>query len=68
MNEKEVMISLKDGERKTIPSDTTVVSIGYITGTPFSTDSSHIHVIGDAYKVANLFEAIKAANNLVINF
>lgn len=65
---KEVVIRLKGGERKSILSDTTVVSIGYITESPFDREHSNVHVIGDADKVSNLFSAIKAANDLVIKF
>lgn len=68
IDEKEIVIRLKNGERKKILSDTTIVSIGYITGSPFDTDHNHIHVIGDADRVSNLFGAIKAANDLVIKF
>jgi len=63
-----VVIETENGETKELISDTTIVSIGYEQGVPFQTDSEHIHVIGDAAKVANLLEAIKGANDLIIKF
>ncbi len=67
ITETTAVIEQKDGTQLELPADTSVVSIGYENGTPFQ-ESEHVHVIGDAKKVANLFGAIKAANDLIIQF
>lgn len=64
-----VIIKSIDGNEQRIPADTIVVSIGYKNGIPFAiTEDKPVHVIGDANTVANLYVAIKNANDLVITY
>lgn len=67
INEDSVTIETSSGEKKDIPTSQTVISVGYTSGTPFGEISDeHIHVLGDADHVANLYVAITKANDLVI--
>lgn len=52
-----------NGEVKKIPADTIIMSVGYTSVNPFidSLTGEHVHVIGDAGKVANLMNAIWGA-------
>lgn len=64
-----VVVKLPDGTVSTIEADTVVVSIGYLNGVGFEYENNeHIHVLGDASRVANLFAAVKAANDLIMTF
>jgi len=55
------------GQKRELPADSVIVSIGYTAGNPFITKKQkHIHVLGDADHVANLKDAIWAANDLAI--
>lgn len=64
-----VVVKLPDGTVSTIEADTVVVSIGYINGVEFDYENNeHVHVLGDASRVANLFAAVKAANDLIMTF
>lgn len=58
-----------DGAEKEIPADTVIVSIGYTSVNPFaeSLSGDHVHVIGDANKVANLMGAIWTAYETAMN-
>ena len=68
VDEKTVTIAV-DGQEVTLPSDVTILSVGYNNGVPFEVEESeHVHVIGDANKVANLLLAIRSANDLVIQY
>lgn len=50
-------------EQKEIPADTIIVSVGYTSVNPFaeSVVGDHVHVIGDASRVANLLNAVWSA-------
>ncbi|MFI3249887.1 MAG: FAD-dependent oxidoreductase [Eubacteriales bacterium] len=64
-----VVIKTEDGKEEKLSSDTTIISIGYLNGVAVKTEeSAHVHVIGDADKVANLLVAIKKANDLILEF
>ena len=43
----------KDGNKKDIPCDSVVLSVGYKPA-PLAPKAKHVHVIGDAFKVGNL--------------
>ena len=51
---------LKNGEEKTIPADSVILSVGY-TPAPIAEKAKHIHVIGDAARVGNLRTVIWGA-------
>ncbi len=68
ISNESVTIELENGSNQVIPSDKTIISIGYINGTPFPCERENVHVLGDAAHVANLLSAIKSANDLVIQF
>ena len=56
-----------NGKTVELPADTVITSIGYTAGTPFEKiRGKHVHVIGDADKVANLRNAVWAANDLAV--
>ena len=48
-----VTIVDKDGNKKDIPCDSVVLSVGYKPA-PLAPKAKHVHVIGDAFKVGNL--------------
>ncbi len=48
-----VSIQTKDGKSVSIPTDSTVMSVGY-NPAPLASKSKHVHVIGDADKVGSL--------------
>ena len=48
-----VTIVDKDGNKKDIPCDNVVLSVGYKPA-PVAPKAKHVHVIGDAFKVGNL--------------
>lgn len=62
-----VIMKNSNQEQIVIPADTVVVSIGYECGIGFDCDKEHVHVIGDACKIGNLYSAILAANELAIS-
>lgn len=69
ISEKEVVIEAENGEKTTLPVDTTILSVGYNNGIPFDVEGKeHVHVIGDAEHVSNLLNAIEQANDLVLTF
>ena len=41
------------------------LTVGYLTGAPFEA-GEHVHIIGDADKVANLMKAVWDANDLAV--
>ncbi len=55
-----VKVKDKDGKTFDIPSDSVVMSVGYVP-TPVAAKSKHVHVIGDAAKVGNLRTVIWGA-------
>lgn len=66
VNADSVAVATADGE-VTLPADTVVVSMGYMSGNPFESEvAENVHILGDANKVANLYQAIWAANDLAI--
>ena len=56
----EVVILDKDGNSKTIPADSVIMSVGY-NPAPLAKKSAHVHVIGDAKAVGNLRTVIWGA-------
>ncbi len=59
-----VLIGTKKGD-VVIPCDTTIVSVGYVPGTPLAEESKgNIHILGDAAKVGNLKSVIWGAYDL----
>ncbi len=63
-----VVISTKDGEKE-IPCDSTILSVGYVPGTPLAAESAgKVHILGDAAKVGNLKSVIWAAYDLAFSF
>ena len=56
----EVVIVDKDGNSKTIPADSVIMSVGY-NPAPLAKKSAHVHVIGDAKAVGNLRTVIWGA-------
>ncbi|MBQ4603244.1 MAG: FAD-dependent oxidoreductase, partial [Clostridia bacterium] len=55
-----VTVKAKDGKTFEIPSDSVIMSVGYVP-TPLAPKSKHVHVIGDAAKVGNLRTVIWGA-------
>lgn len=63
-----VTIKTPEGE-KTLQADSVISSVGFTAGTPLAAKSGkHVHILGDAAKVANLHAAIWGANDLVLKF
>ena len=60
IGESTVTIVDKNGEEKTIPADSVILSVGY-TPAPIAEKAKHIHVIGDAARVGNLRTVIWGA-------
>ena len=60
IGEGTVTIVDKNGEEKTIPADSVILSVGY-TPAPIAEKAKHIHVIGDAARVGNLRTVIWGA-------
>ncbi|MBQ4626787.1 MAG: FAD-dependent oxidoreductase, partial [Clostridia bacterium] len=60
INEGSVTVKGKDGKTFEIPSDSVVMSVGYVP-TPVAAKSKHVHIIGDAAKVGNLRTVIWGA-------
>ena len=56
----EVVIADKEGNTKTIPADSVIMSVGY-NPAPLAKKSAHVHVIGDAKAVGNLRTVIWGA-------
>ena len=56
----EVVIVDKEGNSKTIPADSVIMSVGY-NPAPLAKKASHVHVIGDAKAVGNLRTVIWGA-------
>lgn len=57
----------KDGKTEILPADTIVISIGYQSGTNVkNVENDHVHIIGDADRVANLLHATRTANDCVL--
>jgi len=48
-----IVVKDKTGKTIELKSDTVLSSVGYISS-PLFTESKHVHVVGDAYKVGNL--------------
>ena len=67
VKEHSVVIENADGKAE-IPSEKTIVSIGYVHGIDFDSTKEHVHVIGDADKVSNLYHAVVEANDLIMKF
>lgn len=67
VKEHSVVIENANGKAE-ISSDKTIVSIGYIHGIDLDSTKEHVHVIGDADKVSNLYHAVVEANDLVMKF
>ena len=65
-DEKSVKMITEDGSELCIPADTVVQAVGFVQGLPFDLpeDKSHVHVIGDARKIANLLNAVHNAYDL----
>lgn len=61
-----VEIEKEDGSIETLQADTVVTSVGYNTGTSFEA-GEHVHIIGDADRVANLMKAVWDANDLAVS-
>lgn len=61
-----VLIQMKNGIQKRIPCDSTIVSVGYVSGAPLAGDKppKNVHVLGDAAKVGNLKTVIWSAYDL----
>jgi 2-enoate reductase len=55
-----VVIVDKEGNEKTIPADSVIMSVGY-NPAPLAKKASHVHVIGDAKAVGNLRTVIWGA-------
>ncbi|MBQ7352676.1 MAG: FAD-dependent oxidoreductase [Clostridia bacterium] len=60
INNGNVIVKNKSGEKFTVEGDTVITSIGYNPSPAFK-KSSHIHIIGDALKVGNLRSVIWGA-------
>ena len=56
----EVVIADKEGNTKSIPADSVIMSVGY-NPAPLTKKSAHVHVIGDAKAVGNLRTVIWGA-------
>ena len=56
----EVVIADKEGNTKSIPADSVIMSVGY-NPAPLTKKSMHVHVIGDAKAVGNLRTVIWGA-------
>ena len=56
----EVIISDMEGNTKSIPADSVIMSVGY-NPAPLAKKSMHVHVIGDAKAVGNLRTVIWGA-------
>ena len=56
----EVVIVDKEGNAKTIPADSVIMSVGY-NPAPLAKKAAHVHVIGDAKAVGNLRTVIWGA-------
>ena len=65
ITENSVEFEKEGGTIETLPADTVVTSVGYLTGAPFEA-GEHIHIIGDANKIANLMKAVWDANDLAV--
>jgi 2-enoate reductase len=53
INKNSIEFENKDGELKTIKTDSTIVSVGYVPN-PVAKSSKHVHVVGDASEVGTL--------------
>ncbi len=53
ITDSSVTVMTKDGETKTIPADSVILSVGYKPA-PVAEKSKHVHIVGDASKVGNL--------------
>ncbi len=60
IGEGSVTVKGKDGKTFEIPSDSVIMSVGYVP-TPVAPKSKHVHVIGDAANVGNLRTVIWGA-------
>ncbi len=67
IRDNSVVFDTKNGSKE-LASDKTIVSVGYLNGTEFGCDMKHVHIIGDADKVSNLYHAVVEANDLVMQF
>ena len=54
ITDSSVTIATKDGETKTIPADSVILSVGYKPAPIVEKASKHVHIVGDACKVGNL--------------
>ncbi len=53
ITDSSVTVVTKDGDTKTIPADSVILSVGYKPA-PVAEKSKHVHIVGDAFKVGNL--------------
>lgn len=68
IKEDRVIIQTKEGTKE-ILCDSTILSIGYVAGTPLADKpSDHVHILGDAAKVGNLKTVIAASYELAFSF
>lgn len=68
INKDNIVIENEEG-KQTIPVDSVITSIGFITGSPLAPQKNkqkNVHFIGDVKKVGNIKTAIYAANDLVL--
>ena len=66
LNRDSVVIDTPEG-RKTIPCDSAISSIGFISGTALAAkEGKHVHFVGDVKTVADIKSATLAANDIVL--
>ena len=56
-----------DGEEKSVPADTVIVSIGYDSAPPIHVEGKEVYTIGDAGRVSNLLGAVWSAYETAMN-
>ena len=56
-----------DGEEKSVPADTVIVSIGYDSTPPIHVEGKEVYTIGDAGRVSNLLGAVWSAYETAMN-
>ena len=54
ITDSSVTVMTKDGETKTIPADSVILSVGYKPAPIVEKAGKHVHIVGDASKVGNL--------------